>query len=211
MKVLKIEIVTSTISAVSILTGSILGAICTWYINKRIYSIQINDAAKIRKENRMIGDGYRAKDICNKANILRIDIATAIFQSIRVLKNRDENKRYLYLLPVCKDYSTTISSLSDRYTLQELSIIYQLYGIIEKVNRDINNWKVGDNEEYEKVKIGLTSILMKIYGEDYKNIIMVDPEKIAYEDLYKNEFITPEFKDILTKLDNLCVLKNLMK
>lgn len=208
---MEIQIITSIISAISVITGSIIGAICTWYINKKIYSIQINDAEKVRRENRMIEYNYRAKDVCNKANILRIDIATAIFQSIRVLKNKDENKRYLYLLPVCKDYSVLISSLSDRYSLQELSIIYQLYGIIEKVNRDINNWRVGDEEDYKKVKLGLRSILMKIYGEEYTNIINVDTEKISYEDLYKNEFIKPEFKEILTKLDVLCVLENLIK
>lgn len=169
------------------------------------------DEAKIQEENRLYEETYRAKDLCNNANILRLDIATAIFQSIRVLQNKDISKNYLYLLPVCQNYSEAVSSLSDKYSLQELSSVYQLYGIIGKINRDIYNWTSGNEEAYEKVKLGFLSILIKIYGENYNDILRVDPNKICYEDLYKNEFISPVFKDLLLKLDDLCLVENLMK
>lgn len=208
---MEIQIVTSIISAVSVLSGSLIGAFCSWLINKKIYSRQITDEEKFQKENLYYKERCRAEGICNYANILRLDIATAVFQSIRVLTNKDVNKNYLYLLPICKDYSMAVSSLSNKYSLQELSSVYQLYGIMEKVNRDIYNWSIGDDTSYERVKSGFVSILIKIYGENYTAILKVDPNRIGYEDLYKNDYIRPEFKELLLKLDDLCLLENLLK
>jgi len=207
----QIQILTSIISAVSVLSGSLIGAFCSWLINKKIYSRQISDEEKFQKENLLYKERCRAEGISNNANILRLDIATAVYQSIRVLKNKDISKNYLYLLPLCKDYSSAVSSLSSNYTLQELSYVYQLYGIIEKINRDIYTWSVGDDISIEKLKSGFTSILIQIYGDNYKEILKVDPNEICYEDLYKNDFIKPEFRDFLIKLDELCLMENLIK
>ena len=207
----EIQIVTSIISAVSVLSGSLIGAFCSWLINKKIYSKQFIDEENFQKENLFYKERCRAEKLCNNANILRLDIATAIYQSIRMLKNEDISKSYLYLLPICRYYSNAVTSLSNRYTLQETSNVYQLYGIIEKVNRDIYIWSIGDDISLEKIKAGFVSILMHIYDVNYKEILKVDPNEISYEDLYKNDFIKIEFKEFLEKLDKLCVLENVLK
>ena len=207
----EIQIVTSIISAVSVLSGSLIGAFCSWLINKKMYSKQFTDEEKFQKENLFYKERCRAEKLCNNANILRLDIATAIYQSIRILRNEDISKRYLYLLPICRYYSNAVASLSNSYTLQETSNVYQLYGIIEKVNRDIYIWNTGDDISLDKIKAGFVSILMHIYDVNYKEILKVDPNEISYEDLYKNDFIKTEFKEFLVKLDELCLLENMLK
>ncbi|MDS0524454.1 hypothetical protein NNC19_02115 [Clostridium sp. SHJSY1] len=206
-----LPVVTSIISALSIIAGSLVGAFCSWKISKKINLERMKEEYKIIKENRKYEDTYRAKEICKNANVIRLDISTALFQSIRSIKNNQEEKKYLYSLPVNKNYSEAVASLSDRYSLKELSSIYQLYGIIEKVNRDIHSWSLGDDKAYEKVRAGFRSVLYKIYNENYENIIKIDPDKICYEDLYKNDYIKESYKNILAKLDELCVVENLLE
>lgn len=206
-----LPVVTSIISALSIIAGSLVGAFCSWKISKKINLERMNEEYKIIQENRKYEDTYRAKEICKSANVIRLDISTALFQSIRSLQNNKEEKKYLYILPLHKKYSEAIASLSDRYSLKELSSIYQLYGIIEKVNRDIHSWSLGDSKAYEKVKTGFKSVLYKIYDENYEKILKIDPDKICYEDLYKNDYIKASYKGILSKLDELCLVENLLE
>ncbi|MGM9978805.1 MAG: hypothetical protein ACI33J_08415 [Clostridium sp.] len=196
-----ITIITTIISAFSIIAGSLLGALFSWIINRKMHQKRI-------QENKRYEESCKKKQLVNNANVIRLDIATAIFQSIRSLQNKDEDKKYLYLMPLNKEYSLAIISLSDEYSLQELSLIYQLYGIIEKVNKDIQGWKVGDNRAYDKVLKGFKSILYKIYKDNYENILKVNPDMISYEELYNNEYIDNEYKKVLKKLDKLYLMEN---
>ncbi|NLK95717.1 MAG: hypothetical protein GX275_11115, partial [Clostridiales bacterium] len=146
-------IITSIISAVSILAGSLLGALFSYIISEKMHKKQILEEHLILNENRKYEEKYRIREICNDANSIRLDIITAIFQSIRLLQDSNEANNYLYLLPINKNYSSKVASLSDKYTLIELNLIYQLYGIIDKVNKDIYSWNIGDDELYKKIKI----------------------------------------------------------
>ena len=205
-----IPVITSIIGAISILAGSLVGAFFSWIINRNMHQRKIQEEYKLIEENRKYEERYRVKAVCNNANVIRLDIATALFQSIRSLQNDNDDKNYLYLLPINRDYSSAVASLSDKYNLKELSYLYQLYGIIEKVNRDIYSWNIGDNEAFNRVKLGFNSILYKIYGENYKIVLRVDADKISYEELYKNDYIRPSYKKLLKKLDDLCVVENLL-
>ncbi|MBE6049727.1 MAG: hypothetical protein E7214_03455 [Clostridium sp.] len=206
-----IPVITSIISAISILAGSLVGAYCSYIISKKMYKIQLKEEHDIIKDNRKYEEGYRTRELCKNANILRLDIATALFQSIRSLQNKDEEKKYLYLMPISKNYSEAVANLSERYSLEELSYIYQLYGIIEKVNRDIYNWSVGDEEAYYKVKAGFKGVLYKIYGDNYKKVLKINPEDICYQELYKNDYINKIYKNLFLKLDNLCSVESISK
>ena len=201
---------TSLISAVSIIAGSLLGALCSYIISSKLYKRQNNDEILRIEENRKYEEKFKLKKICDNANIIRLDISTAIFQSIRSIQNNEENKKFLYLLPINKDYSSAVASLNDNFNLKELSVIYQLYGIIEKVNRDIYNWKLGDEEAYKNVQVGFLSILFKIYGDNYKKLMLVDTNTVSYDELYKNNLINSSYKEVLLKLDDLCVIENLL-
>lgn len=203
-----ITIITTIISAFSIIAGSLLGALCSWIINRKMHQKRIQEDYKLMQENRKYEESCKKKQLVNNANIIRLDIATAIFQSIRSLQNKDDDKKYLYLMPLNKEYSLAIISLSDEYSLQELSLIYQLYGIIEKVNKDIQGWKLGDNRAYDKVLKGFKSILYKIYKDNYENILKVNPDMISYEELYNNEYIDNEYKKVLKKLNKICLMEN---
>lgn len=206
-----IAIITSIISAISIITGTLVGAYCSWIINRKMHKTDIKEQYALLEENRKYEETYKVKELCTNANLIRLDLCTSIFQSIRSLQNKDESKQYLFLLPINKNYSCTVASLSDKYTLKELSYLYQLYGIIQKVNREINNWNSGDKGAYENIRKGFVAILTKIYGENYVKLLLIDINKISYQDLHNNDFIKDGYKEVLVKLDYLCAVENILK
>lgn len=204
-------IITSIISATSIILGTLIGAFCSWIMNRKMHKDEIKEQYEILQDTRNYEERFRIRELCNNANLIRLDFCTSIFQSIRSLQNKDENKQYLFLLPINQNYSSTVASLSNKYSLKELSYLYQLYGIIEKVNREIRNWNSGSKEAYISIKEGFKAILYKIYGEDYVKLLLIDVDNIVYSDLYNNDYIKEGYKIVLTKLDYLCTEENILK
>ena len=197
------NLITTLISGSAIIIGSLIGASFSWIINKKITSKSIKEQYKLQEVNRQYEERYKIKELYTYANIIRLDICTAIFQSIRSLQN-ENGMSYIYILPISKEYQKAVASLSDKYNLKDLSYIYQLYGIIEKVNKDVYELKYGDVEGYKNVIQGLTDILIKLYGENYIKIINTDIDKLSYEDLYNNDLIKEGFKNVLIILEHLC-------
>ncbi len=97
----------------------------------------------------------------------------------------------------------------EKYNLNDISYIYQLYGIIEKVNHDVLRSNFYDKNILKQIEKDYYNILIKLYGENVDKIIEVDIENIQYRDLYDNDLINKKYKDILQKLDKLCYLENL--
>ncbi|MBP1889916.1 hypothetical protein J2Z53_001499 [Clostridium moniliforme] len=201
-----IPLITSIISAISILLGSAMGAWFSWLINNKMYKRKMKEEYNIIKDNREYEEQFKFKEICSNANLIRLDICTSIYQSIRILL---ENENYIYPIPINKNYSCAISTLSDNYSLKELSYIYQLYGIIERVNNDILNFNFNSEKELKNIINGFEVILNKIYGENFKKFLKVNIDDISYKDLYDNEYIKLGYRDILKKLDELCYRENM--
>lgn len=200
-----IPVITSIISAISILTGSLLGALFSWIINNRMHEIKRREEKDMLIENREYEEKFKIKEVCANANVIRLDICIAIYQSIRFILNKD-SLEYINVLPISKNYSCAIASLSDKYNLKELSYIYQLYGIIEKVNKDIEK-----GADKNTLLIGYYAIIKKIYGNNYEKILEEDIEKITYKELCRNEYIKEGYKLILRRLDYLCTEENILK
>lgn len=205
-----IPIITSIISAISIIVGSLVGAFFSYIINKTMYNKQISHEKLITDENRRFEESFKLKELCDNANVIRLDISTAIYQSIRTMKFKEYDDKYLFMLPINKNYSNAIATLSHKFSLKELNYIYMIYGIIEKVNKDICNISLGDMDNYKNIEIELSSMLYHIYGENYEEILKVDIERIPYVDLYDNDLIKSQYRDILKKLDHICILDNLI-
>lgn len=204
-----LPIITSIISAISILVGSLMGAYFSYLISKKMHERAHEEKNSIREEDRKYAECQKEKERTINANLVRLDIATAIFQSIRGLKNNDLEKVYLYSLPVNKDYANALASLTETYSLKELSKLYQVYGIIEKVNRDINSYKGGGEDDYERIRLGFDTILNKIYGNNAPNIVQFNEDEKSYDEIISNEFIKKEYKDILLKLNAVCAIRKL--
>lgn len=207
---MSMSVITALISASGIILGSLIGAIFSWIITKKTTYKTINEQYRIQEVNRKYEESYKIKKVCTYANVIRLDVCTAIFQSIRFLQDKDKNT-YLYIIPISKEYQQAVASLSDKYSLKELSYIYQLYGIIEKVNRDIYNWNYKDKEAAEFIMIGYRDIIRKVFGDNYQKIISLDIDNLSYSDLYENDLIKSGYKEVLKTLDNLCFVENLMK
>ena len=202
------NLITTLISGSAIIIGSLIGSSFSLITNKKITSKSIKEQYKLQEVNRKYEEYYKLKELCIYANIVRLDICTAIFQSIRSLQNKD-NMSYMYILPISKEYQKAVASLTSKFELKGLSYIYQLYGIIEKVNKDIYECKYGDELSYENIKRGFTDILKKLYGDNYKKILKIDIDKLSYIDLYNNDLIKCGFKDVLKSLDDICSIENI--
>lgn len=198
------------ISGGAIVLGSLVGAILSGWIATKTTRKNIDNQYRIQEANLQYQERYKIKEVCTCANVVRLDICTAIFQAIRALQN-SESISYLHILPISKEYNKAVASLSDKYSLKELSYIYQLYGIIEKVNCDIYNWDYSKTDNYKFIISGFKDILYKVFGDNFQMVLNIDIDKLSYEDLYKNELIKQGYSIVLEKLDKLCLEENIQK
>jgi hypothetical protein len=206
------ELQTTFISAAAIIIGTLIGSLFTWVITNKNTKRSIQERYNILEKNRTYEEECKAKNICENANIIRLDICTAIFQSIRTIKEyRGGEVDNRYFIPANKQYSSLVAYLSDKFDLKELSYIYQLYGIIEKLNHDMLNINYYDNNSFEKVIKGYEYLLLKLYGENWEAVLGIDIENARYSDLYDNELIKGNYRKVLRKLDDLCCIDNLLK
>lgn len=204
------NVIPTLISGAAVIIGSLAGAIFSGTLSKKTALKTINEQIRLKEEELRYKENYKIKELCINANVIRLDICTVIYQSIRAVQNR-EKISYLYIIPISKDYQSAVASLADKYTLKELSYIYQLYGILEKVNKEVYKWEYGDKEGYKKILMGYRDIVIKLYGENINNILEVDIDKVGYEDLYDNDLIKPGYREVLSKLDKLCYMENISK
>lgn len=193
------------ISSVSIMIGAIIGGVFSWIVAKKSTDKTIEVQNKIVEDNRRYAENIRLKRSREYANIIRLDICTALFNSIRILKNcSDKKNTEIYPIPMDREYSGGVAYLKNDFGLKEMSYIYQLYGIIEKLNRDTNNFNYYDDKSYEIVNRDCTIFIRKLFGENITKILEVDIDKISYKDLYYNNFIKEGYKETLRKLDDIC-------
>ncbi|MFT8313321.1 MAG: hypothetical protein ABF633_03590 [Clostridium sp.] len=195
------------ISATAIISGTLIGAICSYLIAKSTTNKSTKVQNEIFNESRRLEENIRKKNTCQYANILQLDICTAIFQSIRSIKNinSNENNKYPIYIPVNTQYSKAIAFLTDDFNLKEMSYLYQLYGIIEKINYDIKNLNYKNNRDYDSIKIDFEIFLEKLYGKNMNIILNLDVDnEITYEELISNNFIKDGYKIVLQKLNKIC-------
>ncbi|MBE6044830.1 MAG: hypothetical protein E7216_11450 [Clostridium thermopalmarium] len=196
------EFITPIISATAVIIGSIIGATCTWITTNHSTIKTIEVENKIVEENRKNEELEKLLKFCENINIIRLDICNSLFQSIRTLKDFHEgNFENRYPISINRDYSRVVASLTGKFDLKELSYIYQVYGIIETLNKHISELGFNDKNGYELIKMDCELLLKKFYGENYKKIIELDIDKICYEELYNNEFMKKGYRHILKKLD----------
>lgn len=202
LEIIPEKFLTPAISAAAILTGSIIGGIWSWIITKK--NIEVEN--KIAEDNKKYDNLQKINNICENINIIRLDICNAIFQSIRTLKYYDEeDNENKYPIPINKDYSRVVASITSLFDLKEMSYIYQLYGIMETMNKHMKNFDYSD-EGYHLIKKDCELFLQKLYGQNFHKILQFDIERATYEQLYNNELIKIGYREVLQKLDkNSCV------
>lgn len=203
------NLIDTFISATAIIIGTLIGALFSWIISKKTTIKNIEEQYKLMKESREYEEFYKQREFCANANVIRLDICTALFQSIRALKdNKNCHLQNKHPIPINKNYSFIVSSLTDKYTLKELSYIYQFYGIIEKLNYDILNCDFYDENCFKKIIGGYENILKKIYGSNFEEILSKDIDAMSYEELYDNELTKEGYRTVLQTLDKLCIIEN---
>jgi len=191
------------ISSTSIIIGAILGGIFSWFINKNSTGKAIETQSKIEKANREYQERNKALKVSGYATIIRLDICTTLFQSLRMVKEfTDKNNIGIYPIPMNFNYAEAIVALSKIFSLKEMSYIYQLYGIIEKLNNDTKGYHY-DEKHYNLIKEDYEMFIKKLYGINYLKALEFDIETVTYEELYNNQIIKLGYKNVLIKLDNV--------
>jgi hypothetical protein len=193
------------ISFIAIVFGAIVGGLFSWIITKKSTDRTIEVQNKIVEDSRRYSEGVRLKRSREYANIIRLDICTALFNSIRILRNFGSDKEIeVYPVPMDREYSSGVAYLKNEFSLKEMSYIYQLYGIIEKLNRDTNKFNYYDSNSYEIVKMDSKIFLKKVFGDSFEEILKADIDRISYVELYDNGLTKSGYRNILKKLDDIC-------
>jgi hypothetical protein len=204
------QLFASTVSTLAIISGSIIGGICSWIVNKKSICRTEKIQHRIFEDRIKYEEKNKIKNVSENAGLISLDICTAIFQSIRCLKEQSENKEAdIYPIPVYTGYSTAVISLKDYLDLKELSYIYQLYGIIDKLNYDIKSYNYLEKNNYNLIMKDCEMVVRKIYGENLNEVLNIDIENVSYEGMYKNNNIKSGYKNILTKLQKISKEENL--
>jgi len=191
------------ISSTSIIIGAILGGIFSWFINKNSTGMAIETQSKIETANREYREGNKALKLSEYATIIRLDICTTLFQSIRMLKEFEgKNNISIYPIPMNVNYAESIVALSKVFSLKEMSYIYQLYGIIEKLNNDTKGYHY-DERHYTLIKEDYEMFIIKLYGINYIKALNFEIDLVTFEDLYDNVIIKQGYRNVLIKLDNI--------
>ncbi|MBU3114228.1 hypothetical protein [Clostridium lacusfryxellense] len=191
------------ISSVSIIIGAILGGIFSWLINKSSTGRTIETQSKAEKANREYLNQNNALRLSQYATIIQLDICTTLFQSIRMLIEFDaENKTGVYPIPMNSNYAGAIVALAKEFSLKEMSYIYQLYGIIEKLNNDTKGYHY-DEKHYLLIKEDYIMFIKKLYGDNFSYAFNFDIDIVTYENLYNNDIIKSGYKNVLIKLENI--------
>lgn len=192
---LKAFIIQGIISSISILIGTLVGALLSWITSKKTTLRTIEEQYKIIEDNRKYDEKCKYEEVKREATIVRLDVCTAVFQSIRGIQMQNEKDELVsYPIPFNNRYSRSISMLSFYYNLKDISYIYQLYGIIQRLSGAKNH---GEYVFYCK------DLIKKIYGDNSNEIYNINIDKISYEEVFGNKYIKDEYKKIIDKLNNL--------
>ncbi|MBU3190387.1 hypothetical protein K9O30_14440 [Clostridium bowmanii] len=197
------HLINPLISSISIITGAILGGIFSYIINKKSTGKAIETQSKIEKDKREYQEANKAIKLSENATIIRLDICTTLFQSLRMLKEFDSgNKITIYPVPMNFNYAKAIAALEKKLDLKELSYIYQLYVIIEKLHNDTKVYYY-DEKHYTLIKEDYEMFIKKLYGSNFSKALCFDIDNVTYESLYNNEIIKPGYKNVLIKLHEI--------
>ena len=192
------HLINPIISSTAVIVGALIGAVCSYFITKSSTLKSLQCQERLVLENRRFEEKRSMEKLLNNSKIIQLDICTALFQSIRAIKNYNKNN-YDNIIPIPynREYPALIASLDEIFDLKEMSYIYQLYGVIEIVNKNIS-------EEKDKSLYYYNMMLKKVYGENYAKILEIDIEKAQYESLYNNSLIKEGYKAVLKKLNLIC-------
>lgn len=198
------NLITPMITSIAIITGTILGGIFSWLINKNSNVKAIETQSRIESAKKEYEKQNNAIRLSEYAVIIRLDICTTLFQSIRMLKEFDvNNKSNIYPIPMNSNYAEAIVALQKLLNLKEMSYIYQLYGIIEKLNNGTKGYHY-DEKNFTLIRNDYEMFIKKIFGNNYLDALEFDLDSVTYENLYHNDIIKQGYKNVLIKLDNIC-------
>ncbi|WP_297713641.1 hypothetical protein [Clostridium sp.] len=194
-----IALVTALISAGGLILGSVIGAICSWFISK----FSLNEQKRIQQENLNYQQQCRCEEKYINANIIRLDFCNAIYQSIRYLQT-EEKYSFYSSIPIYKEYHKIVASLCDEYSLRELSYIYQLYGVLEECSKMVEFYLKSNSLDNIAIRNSYKMVLEKIYGDNYLKILSKNIDDISYKELYSDCLMKEGYRNILRSLDEIC-------
>ena len=193
---MSMPLISALISSGGLILGSVIGACCSWYINK----LSLNEQNKLKVQDFSYQEKYKLQEKHINISIIRLDFCTAIYQSIRYLQNTEKPLEH-YTIPAYSNYHKIVASLSEDYSLKELSYIYQFYAILDNAHISLSKIDKLTDSNYLYIRSVFFSILKKIYGNNYLKILNKDIENISFKELYTDPLMKEGYRNLLRSLD----------
>lgn len=187
------------IPAVICVFGAFLGGIvATRLINKtteKVTQRNIDEQNKVIEESKHIQALAEIKLIRVKSRIVYNDILNACHEGFMYLKSKNQPT----LISINYNYSEDVMFLYNRFTQEELTLIYNIYGMLEKIRHDIlkSDYSTG---RFLDVQFDFSMLVNTIFKDKYEKIINFTPTHITKDFLLDN--MNSEYKIIFTKLNN---------
>lgn len=141
------------------------------------------------------------ESIRHSAKLVYLDLTTAILEGFSVIKSvsKEHFGSMPVQLPINPRYADAVAILSKKLSPTELVSINRLYGMINRVQHDIEK-KSYTSDLFNDVKLDYVAIEVNVFGESYPEIMSFDIENITIDYLMdkldKNYLVLRKLKEI---------------
>lgn len=182
--------------------GAIIGGYFSYLGSKSAAKESIRAQNEIFIRNNSLIKQEKEEAIKKYSRVIYLDFLNALDEGFRVLKGRERTNvgKAPDLLPISKDFSHAVLSISDKLTSKEIILVNRLYGYIEKIRNDIFelNYQIS---HYDEIKFDYSIMEIEVFGDNYTEIITLPLENITID--YFLDKMKKEYLNLFKTLRNL--------
>ncbi len=191
-------IVAAFIGVFGSIIGGVLVSILTNRTTKKVTERNLNEQRLVIEDSKRIQETKEKELIKIKAIITYNDIINACFEGfIYLKKGKNISISAPNLITINKNYSDDVAVISKLLSIKEISLVFNLYGMIEKIRNDIlrSNYLTSTFSDVEK---DYEMLVQTVFKDKYDDISKLDADYITNNFLL--ESMNSEYKRIFAKL-----------
>ena len=193
----------SVFAAIIGVMGSIVGGvIASRLTNKTTVQVtqrNIEEQRNVMKERKQTDEGKEQKLIKIKAMMVYNDLLNACYEGFMFLKGNLKSSIVApNLISINKNYSEDVAFICALFTSEEIILIYNLYGMIEKIRRDILSSNYSKSI-FSDVEADYEMMVQIVFKDKYSNISSLNAENITKDFLLDS--MNKDYKIIFNKLN----------
>ncbi|MEK4193266.1 hypothetical protein [Paenibacillus sp. FSL L8-0323] len=168
--------------------ASILGGL--WATNKNIKAQNEHQLMQEEKEKARVQLLIKVS-----AKMIYSDLLSAVFEARLVASSKKKPGG----IPVGSQYSNHIANLIVEFEPDELASIYKIYGHIERLKTDFQNYN--DENAFDHTPRNCRYFIKEIFGDNESFINKLGPNDIGYEEVV--QYMRIDYKSLFLKLNNM--------